>query len=144
VVNPDDNMNPIANILVIDDEPDIAEVIRIGLQLRGFKSSSFTDPSEALEHFRGSSNEYCAVVSDIRMPKVTGFQMAREIKKINPKVKVILMSSFEITKEEFSKLLPSMAVDDFVTKPVGIERVKDVLLKHIGQTKELVPSTPDK
>jgi YesN/AraC family two-component response regulator len=43
------------------------------------------------------------VVSDIRMPSPTGFELAKEFYKINPYVKILLMSSFEIHKSEFDK-----------------------------------------
>jgi CheY-like chemotaxis protein len=132
------NVKPIANILVIDDEADIVNIVKQGLQRNGFKVTAFTDPRAALDNFRQHSKEYCVVVSDIKMPHVTGFQVAREIRGINPEVKVILMTAFEIDQEEFSKVLPSAQVDDFIKKPATVAHIKDVLLKHIGQTKQLM------
>lgn len=130
------NSIPQARILVVDDEKDIAVVIKSGLEGNGFEANAYSDSSEALKHFRQNSNAYCAVLSDVRMPGMTGFQLTREIKKINPEVKVILMSSFEIGNE-FANVLPSTKVDDFITKPAKIVTIKDVLLRHIGGTKRL-------
>ena len=71
------------------------------------------------------------------MPGLTGFQMAREIKKINPELKIILMSAFEIQTADFEKVMPSTSVDDFIKKPPDIVTIKNVLVKHISMTKSL-------
>jgi two-component SAPR family response regulator len=63
----------------------------------------FINSSQALEHFLEYPNDYCMLVSDIRMPSPTGFELAKEIYKINPDVKILLMSSFEIHKSELIK-----------------------------------------
>jgi YesN/AraC family two-component response regulator len=48
------------------------------------------------------------------MPGVSGSDLAKHVRTINPNVKIILMSSFEIHKSEFDKVMPSTRVDDFV------------------------------
>ena len=124
-------------VLIIDDEKDIIDVIKNGIFRHGFDSDSFSDPLEAVGHFRNNAGAYCAVLSDIRMPGISGFGVAREIKRINPKVKVILLSSFEILKNEVSKVMPSHQVDDFISKPASISLIHEVLLKQIGHEKRL-------
>ena len=72
-------------------------------------------------------DSFSAIVSDIRMPGITGFQLARRVKKVHPKIKIVLMSSFEINKPEFERVLPSTSVDGFLCKPFRIsELVKAV------------------
>jgi YesN/AraC family two-component response regulator len=75
------------------------------------------------------------VVSDIRMPALSGIQLAKKVKEINPNVKVILMTSFEIRDNEFSKVFPSTHVDGFVQKPIGIRELTNKILTLIGETK---------
>ena len=131
------SLKPIARLLVVDDEQDIITVIKKGLEGNQILVDEFTNSSHALEHFRGHSNDYCIVVSDIRMPSRTGFELAKEIHKINPDVKILLMSSFEIHKSEFAKVLPSIRVEDFIQKPVSIAELKNTVLKHIDNTKRI-------
>jgi YesN/AraC family two-component response regulator len=69
------------------------------------------------------------------MPGMSGIRLARKIKEINRNVKVILMTSFEIKDNEFSKLFPSTQVDGFVQKPVHLEALTDKILETIGETK---------
>ena len=133
----EDNKNdkPLGNLLVVDDDPDIAHVLKQGLLKNRFLVSAFTDPEEALKNFHSNSRDYCLVLSDIRMPGMSGIKLARKVKEINPNVKVVLMTSFEINDNEFSKVFPSTQVDGFVQKPVGIKNLTNKILETIGETK---------
>jgi DNA-binding NtrC family response regulator len=133
----EDNINdkPLANLLVVDDDADIAHVLKQGLLKNGFLVSAFTDPEEALKSFQSNSEDYCLMLSDIRMPGMSGIRLARKVKEINPNVKVVLMTSFEINDNEFSKVFPSTQVDGFVQKPVGIKNLTNQILDIIGGTK---------
>jgi two-component system cell cycle sensor histidine kinase/response regulator CckA len=133
----DDNKNdkPLANLLVVDDDSDIAHVLKLGLLKNRFLVSAFTDPEEALKNFQSNSEDYCLMLSDIRMPGMSGIRLARKVKEINPNVKVVLMTSFEINDNEFSKVFPSTQVDGFVQKPFGIENLTNKILDTIGETK---------
>jgi DNA-binding NtrC family response regulator len=93
-------------ILTIDDDPDIARLAEQALSRHGFKVSSFTDASMALDHFKANHKNCSLVLSDIRMPGMNGYELVMQVKKIDTKVKVILMSSFEIQEKEFHNLLP--------------------------------------
>jgi DNA-binding NtrC family response regulator len=141
----DDNKNDkaLANLLVVDDDLDIAHVIKQGLLKNGFLVSAFTDPQEALKNFQSNSEDYCLVLSDIRMPGMSGIRLARKVKEINPNVKVVLMTSFEINDNEFSKVFPSTEVDGFVQKPVGIKNLTNQILDTIGETKRRLTNSSD-
>jgi|SRR5918911_2908895 DNA-binding NtrC family response regulator len=122
------------SILVLDDEFDIVNVIKLGMdKTNKFKVYSFTDPLLALEHFKLNAAEYRLVISDIRMPKMNGYEFVREIKKINPKVKVFLMTAFDINSQEFSKMLPDIKVDEFIKKPISIGGLTTSILSHINK-----------
>ena len=122
------------SILVLDDEFDIANVIKLGIdKTTKFKVYSFTDPFLALEHFKLNAAEYRLVISDIRMPKMNGYEFVREIKKIKPKVKVFLMTAFDIHSQEFSKILPDIKVDEFIKKPISIGGLTSSILSHINK-----------
>jgi two-component SAPR family response regulator len=133
--NNSNNDKPLAKLIIVDDDPDIAHVLKRGLLKNRFLVSAFTNPEEALQSFKSNSKDYCLMLSDIRMPGLSGIQLARKVKEINPKVKVVLMTSFEIRDNEFSKVFPSMHVDGFVQKPIGISDLTNKILSIIGETK---------
>jgi DNA-binding NtrC family response regulator len=78
-------------IQVVDDEFDIVNVTKFFLQDIGLNVFGFTDPLLALKHFHINCEKYGLVVSDIGMPRMNGYEFVKQVKKINPKVKVILM-----------------------------------------------------
>jgi DNA-binding NtrC family response regulator len=133
--NNDNNDKPLAKLLIVDDDPDIAHVLKQGLLKKRFLVSAFTSPEEALQNFKSNSKDYCLMLSDILMPGMSGIQLVRKVKEINPNVKVVLMTSFEIRDNEFSKVFPSMHVDGFVQKPIGINDLTNKILSIIGETK---------
>jgi DNA-binding NtrC family response regulator len=126
----------LANLLVVDDDPDIVQVLKQGLLKNRFLVSAFTNPEEALQNFQSNSKDYCLMLSDIRMPGMSGIKLARKVKEINPSVKVILMTSFEIKDNEFSKVFPSTQVDGFVQKPIDIKDLTNKVLDIIGADKK--------
>ena len=68
-------------ILIVDDDYDIASVIRMSLEKMGLSASSFTDPYLALEEFSKKPSDYEVVISDIRMPNMNGYEFVKQVKK---------------------------------------------------------------
>jgi DNA-binding NtrC family response regulator len=117
------------SILAIDDEYDIVNLIQESLERHTFKVCTHTEPLAALEHFTAHSKDYDIVISDIRMPGMNGYEFIRKVKESNPKVKVILMSAFEINDREFHNVLPDIKVDGFLQKPFSIGQLNDLIEK---------------
>jgi two-component SAPR family response regulator len=113
-------------ILIVDDDFDIASLIRISLERAGLFVSAFTDPLLALERFRSDSSIYNLVLSDIRMPHMNGYEFVSQIKKLKPSVKIILMSAFEFSNSEiFSE------IDDFLGKPIALHKLNEIVLRNL-------------
>ena len=62
------------SILVLDDDFDINNMLKMALQKHGYNVFGFTDPLLALEHFRINHSTYSLVISDLRMPVMNGFE----------------------------------------------------------------------
>ena len=114
-------------ILAIDDDPDIVTLVKQALRKQGFKVHAFTDPPMALEYLRGHRNYCLLALSDIRMPGMNGYEFVTHVKKINPNLKVILMTAFEIEDKEFHNVLPDIKVDGFLQKPFSTQQLNDVV-----------------
>ena len=117
-------------ILVVDDEFDIVNIIRLWLNKHNFDVCGYTDPLLALEHFKDNYNKIDLVLSDIRMPQMNGYELANRIKSLQPKVKVILMSSFEIREVEFSKMFRSVKIDRLISKPISMKSLTEKI-QHV-------------
>jgi CheY-like chemotaxis protein len=118
------------SILVLDDESDIVRIVERFLQGLGFRVSAFTDPVVALEYLHSHSNDCCSIViSDIRMPGMNGYELAKKVKGFKPECKIILMSAFDINNVEFPKVLPGIRIDAFLQKPFSIRKLKDLIME---------------
>jgi CheY-like chemotaxis protein len=126
------NMRSRASVLLVDDEPDITTVLSMGLEDYGFKVDSYNDPLIALSHFKKSS--YDIVILDIKMPKMDGFELYREIRKLDDKVNVFFTTAFDLQMEELKDkiYLPSLShsfslaaynsyLKYFIKKPIEID-----------------------
>jgi DNA-binding NtrC family response regulator len=103
-------------VAVIDDEADLAYLFKEALnQIDGVDVFAFTDPLLALEHFKANRQNYRVVISDYRMPTMTGMELLSKIKDVSPAATRIMMSAFEIQEELFQEY---KCVDKFLQKPV--------------------------
>jgi CheY-like chemotaxis protein len=127
-------------ILMVDDELDILLSIKIALEKRAtapkMSVDTFTDPQRALEHFKAHQGEYDLLLVDIRMPIMNGIDFTRAVREINKNVKIALITAFAVEKKELDFLLPTLGVDAFITKPISISRLVELLqgLLAIGDT----------
>ena len=110
-----DKQSPVF-VAVIDDEADLAYLFKEALsQIDGVEVFAFTDPLLALEHFKANHQNYRVVISDYRMPTMTGMELLSKIKDVSPATTRIMMSAFEIQDEQFQEY---KCVDKFLQKPV--------------------------
>lgn len=124
--------NEKTTILIVDDDIDILTVTGRSLEHAGFKVHAFVDPLTALHHVQNDC-KYCQVlVSDIRMPGLTGFQLVRKVKDLRPEMKVIMMTMFEVNKPEFEAVFPSTPIDDVIRKPFTSLQLLDKIRGLLG------------
>ena len=125
-----------SKIMVLDDDFDIATIVKMALQRNGFKNVSvFTESSLAIKEFRESHNNYSLVISDIRMPGMDGFEFANYINKIKPGIKVILMTAFDVNKNLLTENMKSTAnknnIIQIIQKPISPKKLaKTVFSLH--------------
>jgi len=110
-------------ILIVDDEPDVCEVLKKVLEKDGFTADSFSDPLLALENFRPRS--YYLLLLDIKMPDMDGFRLYQEMKKMDSKIKVCFLTASEMYYERFRKEEEFAALDKdlFLRKPIQNEEL---------------------
>ena len=118
-------------ILLVDDEPDIATVMKLGLEKEGFEVDAFTEPLKALEHFK--KGFYDLALIDIRMPQINGFELYRRTLEIDSEMKVCFITAFEIYYDEFRRVFPRLKVDCFVRKPVSMDMLTKIIRAQLGR-----------
>ncbi|HUG97365.1 MAG TPA: response regulator [Nitrososphaera sp.] len=116
------HQNSPPRIMIVDDEKDILSILESGLEARGgFAVDTFSSGEAALQAFASrASDHYDLVLTDIRMPKMNGFDLYRSIREKNASIPIAFITAFEINEDEFSKVMPSIKVRDFIKKPIRI------------------------
>jgi DNA-binding response OmpR family regulator len=122
-----DHTQATKRILIVDDEPDITFVFKIGLEDNGFVVDTFNDPQLAISNFK--TNLYDLLLIDIGIPKMNGFELYREIRKIDDKVKACFFTASEAYYMDLVKKYQMSHVNCFITKPIAIEE----LVKRISK-----------
>lgn len=105
------------NILLVDDEEPIVDIYRSALQKLGYTVDSTTSSQEAHSLFIGQPGKYDLIISDQTMPKMTGSQLAKQIKKIRPDIPIILCTglSHNLSKHQTE----SLGIGKLLIKPVS-------------------------
>jgi two-component system, OmpR family, response regulator ChvI len=116
-------------ILIVDDEPDVTFTLKKGLEEEGFQIDIFNDPLKAQSYFK--AGEYDMLLLDINMPKLNGFELYRELKKIDNRVKVCFITAFELYYDEFRRVFPKLNVTCFVRKPITIDELAKILKQEL-------------
>ena len=115
-------------ILIVDDETDFLEVMRERLATRGIDADTSESADEALEKIE--SENYDAVILDLKMPGIDGIEALKAIRERRPELQVILLTG-HATIEKCTEALKSGAMD-FVEKPADLETLRKKIMdaKH--------------
>ncbi|TVP40158.1 response regulator [Candidatus Nitrosocosmicus arcticus] len=106
------------SIIVVDDEPDLASLFKEFLKKQGYDVVSFTDPVLAFEYFKESVDKHSLIITDLRMPGVCGIDLAKNIREINSKVKIFLMTAFDTQDLEDREDFKIAGIDRLLQKPI--------------------------
>lgn len=119
-------------VLVIDDEPPIRKLLRMGLATQGYVAIEAANGKEGLEQLEQKPN---LVILDLGLPDVDGLELLRAIRARDERVPIVVLSSREDEKGKVAAL--DFGADDYVTKPFGTEELLARLrtaLRHQLQT----------
>lgn len=113
-----------ARILLIDDDPDLLDMVSMALEEAGHELLCAADGQAGLERFRDEPVN--VVISDVNMPRMDGFTLCRKLREAGERVPLILLTSREGEIDEALGL--DLGADDYIVKPVSAR----VLLARIG------------
>ena len=106
-------------ILLVDDEDALATMGRLMLDRLGYKVTVKTDSYDALGTFRAQPFEYDLIISDKTMPRLTGFDLAEEIRKIRPDVPLIICTGY--SDENEADKAARLGINRLIVKPLSMD-----------------------
>lgn len=117
-------------ILLVDDEEIIRDVGRSLLESLGYRVIMASNGKEAIEIYRERTNEISLIIIDLVMPVMDGESAFKEIKRINPKVKVIISSGYSADKKD---VLRNTGVKGFISKPFRLGNIAEIVKKVLHE-----------
>jgi two-component system, cell cycle response regulator CpdR len=121
------------SVMVVDDEPDIANLYRDFLQKSGFGSTSFTDPLLALEHYNQNPSRYSVVITDLCMPSLDGIRLAKRIRKFDTKIKILLSTAFYFNDMIDTKEYREAKLSGLIQKPTKLSELKQRIVELLSK-----------
>ena len=107
--------------MIVEDEWDVARLLELYVASSGLDSILFTDPLLALEHYKQNSKRYVLIVMDWSMPYLNGMELAKEIRKFNSQVKILLITGWLIEDVLDSIGFKEAKISAVLRKPVDLE-----------------------
>jgi DNA-binding NtrC family response regulator len=121
-------MDPLACVMVLDDEPIVCERLRSTLEKGNLEVETYTDPNEAVK--RIADKKFSVLITDLKMKGLDGIEILKMVQKISPGTKVIIITGFA-TMEKAKEAL-KIGAYDFIAKPFRLSHLRDLVLKALN------------
>lgn len=122
----------INKVLVVDDEPAVCSMLAKFLAKKGYKVSAALSGEEAMKKVKKENPH--VVLLDIRMPGIDGIEVLQRIRKFYKNIIIVMITA--VKDEEVGKRCMELGADDYITKPLSLSYIEDVLtvkLLNIGR-----------
>ncbi|NQV68680.1 MAG: response regulator [Pseudohongiella sp.] len=118
------------HILMADDEADLLDATRQLLASIGYQVTAFSDSGAALEAFQRSPDEFDLLLSDQSMPKITGVQLIREIRRLKPDLPAIICTGYSEVIEQQD--INHLALSGVVKKPFKLTELSEIIASALA------------
>jgi PAS domain S-box-containing protein len=120
------------HILLIDDEDALVRLGTILLTKQGYRVTGCTDPQSAIRQFRREPEAFHAVVTDLSMPGMSGFDCAKELLEVRPDIPIVLTSGYVRPEDEVTA--KRVGIRTVVTKPAALDQLPQILAQVFAAT----------
>jgi len=114
-------------ILVVDDDASIRNMLSIVLKNSGYVPTAVESSEVALLNLK--NNQFDLVISDIKMPGISGIDLLKKIKMIHPEIPVIMITAYASTNDAVEAM--KLGAEDYITKPFNLDELKLIIDKSL-------------
>jgi len=119
------------HVLVVDDEPAIADLLQRMLVSRGFRVTAFTASDEALQAFQSNPDQFDAIVTDQTMPRMSGTELAHAVHELRPETPVVLTTGYS---DDAARPGSTGNIAGVATKPFDATTITHMLRKALDRS----------
>ncbi|HEU5119441.1 MAG TPA: response regulator [Candidatus Nitrosocosmicus sp.] len=119
--------NSFHSIIVVDDEMELASLFKTFLTNNGYNAVSFSDPLLALAYFKETPDKHSLIITDMRMPGMCGIELAIKVRENNEKIKIFLMTAFDIRDLENNADYKAAKIDRLLQKPIRFSELLEMI-----------------
>ena len=123
-------------VLVAEDDPNVAELIKMVLTANGYHAICASDGFEALKLFTAGEHNFCVVLADLQLPGLNGLGLLRAVRMRDPNVAMVVASG-RLEDETLDQLM-AINVTAFLNKPYTIAQLLDTKTLVCGHRKDRV------
>jgi DNA-binding response OmpR family regulator len=114
--------------MVVDDEVELANLFRIFLEREGYNAITFIDPVMALEYLKQTFNKFSLIITDLRMPGLSGIDLAKSIRALGAQdIKIFLMTAFDARDLEAQPNYIEARIDRLLQKPISFSELRTII-----------------
>jgi DNA-binding NtrC family response regulator len=110
-------------VLVVEDDPDIRKILQLFLSDKGFHAKVAEHPARALELL--AEEPVDLILSDVRMPGMSGLELLRQLKERDPEIQLVLMTAYSAVEDAVEAI--KLGAADYVEKPIDFRRLERVI-----------------
>lgn len=128
----DGSVSMAQKIMVVDDEPDLREMINLMMQKEGYETNTAENGMDFLDHIDEFNPD--VVTLDVMMPGITTKEILDKLRDKQCKPKIILLTVVRFSEEEKKKILEMGNVVDYITKPFEFTELVETVKKHVSSS----------
>ncbi|MEI7594998.1 MAG: response regulator transcription factor [Bacteroidota bacterium] len=125
-------MSDFSKILVIEDEPRLAQMLKRGLNENDFIADNAFDGQQGFDMFKNGN--FDAIVLDINLPLINGFEVCKMIREINSRIPIIMLTAFGTTNDKLTGF--DSGADDYMVKPFEFQELLARLRVFLKRNRE--------
>ena len=115
-------------VMIIDDEPDVLEILKEFLEFLDYQTVTFRDPNIAISSFKAGI--YDLIITDINLPEINGFALIKKIREIDQTIPIIVITGYI---ENFAKEnIFSKGANAYIEKPFNFNQLKSTIEKTLS------------
>jgi CheY-like chemotaxis protein len=121
----DGQRDRLPTILVVEDDPAARMALEDIFEALGYRCLAAHDGREALAHFTAHAGQVDLVLSDMKMPGMSGVDLYRQLKELDPNVRLVLTTGYSLEHE--AAALRALGILGWIQKPLSIDRLAETL-----------------